>query len=273
MIPRPCDPVAGGGKMATMPTTYPKISFCTVCMGRLHHLRQTLPQNLADNADYPNLEWVILDYHSQDGLGDWIRTELAEEWESGRIRYWRTTEPEAFHRCHSRNLLFRQAEGDVLVNLDADNFTGPGFAHYVGQQFANHPKAYLVPDTVRLEHLKDAVGRVCVRKEHFMAVRGYDEAMEGYGFEDHDLYARLDALGLQRLPIDREAFLRYLPHSDRERVENEARWRSMKTMYRLPRQRVGQERVLILGWDQQYVMSALESSEPSETGSWRERSG
>ncbi|WP_158563357.1 hypothetical protein [Chitinophaga silvatica] len=45
-----------------------KISFCTVCMGRLHHLRQTLLQNIADNTTYDNLEFVILDCNSEDGI-------------------------------------------------------------------------------------------------------------------------------------------------------------------------------------------------------------
>src|SRR5580704_1798101 len=63
----------------------PRISFCISCRGRLHHLRRTLPQNIADNRDYPNLEFVLLDYNSTDGLGEWVRHELSEEIASGRL--------------------------------------------------------------------------------------------------------------------------------------------------------------------------------------------
>lgn len=46
----------------------PTIAFCTTCKGRSYHLRQTLPQNLAANADYPTVKFIILDYEDQDGL-------------------------------------------------------------------------------------------------------------------------------------------------------------------------------------------------------------
>jgi hypothetical protein len=46
----------------------PRLSFFTVCMGRLHHLQQTLMKNLAWNADHPSLEFVLLDYSSPDHL-------------------------------------------------------------------------------------------------------------------------------------------------------------------------------------------------------------
>ncbi|KKL80749.1 hypothetical protein LCGC14_2001600, partial [marine sediment metagenome] len=49
-----------------------KISFCTTCMGRLYNLKETLPKNIEANGEYPNVEFVILDYNSSDGLGDWV---------------------------------------------------------------------------------------------------------------------------------------------------------------------------------------------------------
>ena len=50
-----------------------KISFATVCMNRLHHIRQTLPKNIADNSDYENVEFILLDYNSSDGLEEWVK--------------------------------------------------------------------------------------------------------------------------------------------------------------------------------------------------------
>jgi len=45
-----------------------KISFCIVCMNRLHQLSQTLLQNIRDNEDYSELEFIVLDYNSNDGM-------------------------------------------------------------------------------------------------------------------------------------------------------------------------------------------------------------
>src|SRR4051812_19983514 len=61
------------------------ISFCTTCMGRLHDLAFTLPQNMADNADYPDLEFLVLDYHSEDGLESWMAEHMRPHIEAGRV--------------------------------------------------------------------------------------------------------------------------------------------------------------------------------------------
>src|SRR5688572_31144005 len=104
------------------------ISFCTTCMGRIHDLAQTLPRNMADNADYPALEFVLLDYHSRDGLEQWVKDHLMPHIESGRLVYARTVEPEWYEMAHSRNVAFKLASGQIVCNVDADNWTGPGFA-------------------------------------------------------------------------------------------------------------------------------------------------
>ena len=41
-------------------------------MNRLYHIRETLPRNVRDNKDYPYVEFVLLDYGSDDGLEDWV---------------------------------------------------------------------------------------------------------------------------------------------------------------------------------------------------------
>lgn len=56
-----------------------KISFCTTCMGRLHHLKETVRKNLTDNADWADLEYVIVDYNSEDGTGDWVKSQFPRE--------------------------------------------------------------------------------------------------------------------------------------------------------------------------------------------------
>ena len=45
-----------------------KISFCTNCMGRTDDLKQTYLQNIEDNKEYPNVEFVLLNYNSKDDI-------------------------------------------------------------------------------------------------------------------------------------------------------------------------------------------------------------
>lgn len=213
-------------------TTQLKISFCTVCMNRLHHLKQTLPVNLQANASYQDLEFVLLDYNSTDGLEEWIKCELEEYIQSGRLVYYKTTEPKYFHRSHSRNMVFKLATGDVVCNIDADNFTGKDFAHYLNAQFTTDKNIFVAADTSNRHYfIRDVCGRICLRKEDFDAIGGFDEYMEGYGDEDRDLINRLKLLGRQEIIILDRRFLTAIKHSDMERVQNEFTIANLANVY------------------------------------------
>lgn len=199
-----------------------KISFCTVCKNRLHHLKQTLPQNIIDNASYGNIEFLVFDYNSSDGLEEWINNEMAESLHSGILKYFRTDVPQYFNRSHSRNVMFKLASGDIICNVDADNYTGVGFAAYINEKFTENSNIFLIPDTQkRFYFIRDALGRFCARKQDFMAIKGYDEEMSGYGFEDDDLYSRLKLLGREEEVIMELGFLKAISHDNAERVSNE----------------------------------------------------
>src|ERR1700723_15727 len=108
----------------------PRIVFCTTCKGRVNHLRETLPRNLQDNSNYPNAKFVILDYGDTEELAEYLR-QFCVNIENGRLVYYRYNTKEPFHVSHAKNMAARcgMLEGaDILVTLDADNFTGPGFA-------------------------------------------------------------------------------------------------------------------------------------------------
>jgi len=117
-----------------------RISLCTTCMGRAHDLKVTLPRNLEHNAAYTNVEFVILDYNSRDDLEDWMRRNMMHHIEAGTVAYYKTVEPRYYTLCHSRNVAFLAASGDVVNSVDADNFTGEGFAAYVNRLANQQPK-------------------------------------------------------------------------------------------------------------------------------------
>jgi len=85
-------------------------------MNRLHHLKETLPMNVADNATTENIEFVILDYNSTDGLEAWMQQKF--DIFCGKVVYFKTTQPTFYNRSHSRNMAFRLASGDVVCNLE-----------------------------------------------------------------------------------------------------------------------------------------------------------
>lgn len=196
-----------------------KISFCTVCMNRLHHLKKTLPKNIEDNISYGNIEFVVLNYNSKDALDKWIFTEMIEYINTGILVYIKTEEPQYFLRSHSKNIVTKKASGDIVCNVDADNFIGEGFAKYINELFIKDKDSYLAVKKNSVS--KDCYGRIGLFKGDFMSITGYDESMTDYGFEDFDIQNRLDLLGRRAKYITNIKFLKILNHDDITRIENE----------------------------------------------------
>jgi glycosyltransferase involved in cell wall biosynthesis len=206
-----------------------RISFCTTCMGRTHHLKQTLLQNIEDNLGKgPDVEFIVLDYGSKDGLKDWILNDpaLAPHLTSGVLKYARNPEPEHFRVAHAKNMAHRLATGDVVCNLDADNYLGSGFAAHLAAVFSKDRHALVAPSmplsrATPDEH-KGFIGRIALARESFIRLGGYDEQFRGWGGEDTDLVIRALALGLKARPFDDREFIRVIPHAHTERTVNVA---------------------------------------------------
>lgn len=197
-------------------------------MGRAEHLQQTLPQNIRDNPPSKDvdIEFVVLNYNSKDGLHDWITQdpEIQQHMKSGLLRYGKTTDPEFFHMSHAKNMAHRIATGDVLCNLDADNFTGKGFAEFLYTQFHNDLNIIVNPST-EVSKLFDAdnrgfFGRIAISKDNFYDLHGYDETFSGWGDEDTDLMYRAKGSGLRHIRINSLSYLQVISHSDEDRVRN-----------------------------------------------------
>lgn len=205
-----------------MPMTEHKISFCIVCMNRLHQLKRTLLQNIADNQQYTSLEYILLDYNSQDGLEEWAKENLGEFIANNRLVYYKTFEPAVFNHSHSKNVAFSLATGEIVCNINADHYTGAEFASYVNQQFTTDNNIVLTPVDfykTKKDHRvpKDVYGKVVVKKNDFLAIKGFDEQMKGYGFEDWDFINRLELINVKRVLIEDCNFLQFISHGQDER--------------------------------------------------------
>lgn len=185
-------------------------------MDRLHHLCLTLPHNLHCLNIAGKFEVVLLDYNSKDSLERWILRERAEDLESGLLRYFRTEEPANFQTAHSKNLAHRLATGEIVCNLDADNFLTPEFLELLAHAFRDRTDpVLLVPDAYGGWY-----GRIALPKIWFDVLGGYDEDLEwGWGYEDDDLRNRARAAGL-RIETAPARMLHAIDHRDGERVAN-----------------------------------------------------
>lgn len=197
---------------------YYTISFCTTCMNRLFHLQQTIIKNMEDNLDYPNVEFVLINYNSQDGLDAWAQRHLKKYVEEGILNYYHTTEPQFFHVCKAKNLAHKAAKGDIIVNLDGDNFTGEDYAFYINYLF--NKKGFDNLYHFRKSPYWGTEGRIVLSKEKFVELGGYDESFHPTGHEDYDLINRAKAYGLGYENIQVENFLRYLSNTTKEKSSN-----------------------------------------------------
>jgi len=189
-------------------TTDPKIVFCTTCKGRLQYLEKTLPANIKSNKDYPNCQFVILAYGDKS-VRDYLLESHKDLIASGRVVGYGHRADAAFHMAHAKNLAARCGileKADILVTLDADNFTGEGFARWIAEQF----KAY-TPDNrfvccPNFKHIhsmphgperpaRGYAGRLAIRAQDFIKAGGYDEIYDTWRGEDMDMLYRLQRMG------------------------------------------------------------------------------
>ena len=195
----------------------------------MQHLQVTLPQNLNDNADYPNAVFVVLDYNSQDDLESWLKSSMHSYIESGRLVVYKYPDAGQFQMAHAKNMVHRLGilEGaDILVNLDADNFTRRGFAHYIAKKFAEVKLVkkdlflwtkWNLPGMAEGTRIpKGCGGRIVVTKNTFLKSGGYDEKYSTWGPDDKDFNARLTRMGYPKAQIDR-VYLDAVLHNDKVR--------------------------------------------------------
>ena len=158
-------------------------------------------------------EIVIVDWSSAVPLAPLAQTD-------DRIRIVRVENERHFHLAAALNLAADCAVQPVLLKLDADYVLNPYYAfcasHPLPEQgfFTGHWR-HRGPFTEFLN------GLVCVRAADWRHVHGYNEHLEGYGWEDDDFYTRLAAAGLKRWllsPAPPTAF--HIPHGHDVRVEH-----------------------------------------------------
>jgi hypothetical protein len=111
--------------------------------------------------------------------------------------------------------------GDVVCMVDADNYAGPGYAQWIDSVFSSHGSDTIIT-TLRKEAIpfRDQGGKFCLGRKLFHEVGGLDENLVGYGMEDTDLINRMENAGGKRVYIEDRRYLRFIEHSDEERLRH-----------------------------------------------------
>ncbi|HWV64272.1 glycosyltransferase family 2 protein [Chitinophaga sp.] len=191
-----------------------RITLCIICKERLFHLKKTFWKNLRKIHSWKNIDVLLLDYNSRDGMDKWAKRKLLPCLKNGKVVYYKTFQPEVFSHSHSKNLAFKLASGDIVCNINADTFIGAGLAWHINHVFREHKNLYLFPSP-RFGFDSGTAGVICVRKSDFLQIGGFDERMKVYGWEDADFNNRLQNAGLEKRSLTCKAFLQAMDHKEK----------------------------------------------------------
>ena len=123
--------------------------------------------------------------------------------------------------AHAFNLAARFTSYNKICKLDADYLVHRNF--FSGHKLKENDFFAGQRTAARDENEKHIHGFLYLKRKSFFEVNGYNERIETYGWEDSDIYERLEKNGLSKKSIDLNAIY-HLRHGDMERVKNAQEW-------------------------------------------------
>jgi glycosyltransferase involved in cell wall biosynthesis len=158
-----------------------KISLCSQVKNRRHQLEQTIGYNLKAIKGKADLEWVIVDMGSDDGLEELIKENAQEG-----LHYYKILEEIPYSIPISKNFGARLCSGDYVFNLDIDNFVCD-----VDERIRalNYEGVYC--DVC----FKGVFGRIGCNRDVFRKVGGYDESFLPAAYHEYDFMERCKRVG------------------------------------------------------------------------------
>lgn len=157
-----------------------KASVTVTCKGRRSQLQRTIPRHIENAPEFP-WELIVVDYGCPGGAFDWVR-------ELNHPNIWTVKvkdNVEYFNLSRARNIGAVHGTGEFLAFCDADVYPkGPWLQTVV--ETAEEPGVAMA----RPKWKRGGCGICCLPAAVYHKIRGHDEALEGWGWEDIDLKGR-----------------------------------------------------------------------------------
>ncbi|MDQ2070149.1 galactosyltransferase-related protein [Natronospira bacteriovora] len=186
----------------------PGISLVTCCKNRNENLLKALPSWLA-RAEISEI--VVVDWSSDHAVKESVD---AAGFDDPRIRVVRIDGESRWILSYAFNVGFRVARFEKVLKVDADIVISDDFfqknklkmGRFIAGDWrvANEGQAYIN-------------GFFYAFKKDLIAVKGFNEYITTYGWDDDDIYSRLEGIGLTRECVDPETIY-HLPHDDVQRL-------------------------------------------------------
>lgn len=153
------------------------ITAVTTCMGRLDHLKTTLPFMLSEFERV-----IVVDWSCPQNCGDWAENEGAEVVRRKGEKY--------FSAPKARNLGARHVQTRSVCFIDADVLPMTGCKAEI-ENLLNLSSMVIAARTSDGKDVHSLGGFIALDIGQFWGVAGYDESLTGYCLEDAHLRARL----------------------------------------------------------------------------------
>lgn len=167
-----------------------KVSYCSTCKGRLDQLKRTLLPNLSSLSDI-DAEWIIVDYGCPNKTKEALfELPLVKEYlVSGKLKVFSFTKDIPFNMALSKNLSHSLASGDIVFNLDIDNYIGDSFPQI---------SSISVKEFITSPQLSSGYGgRIGMHRSVYNRLGGYDLDLDVAGYDDINMIERLKKLSLK----------------------------------------------------------------------------
>ena len=188
-----------------------KLSFCITHKDRFEYLQKTLFQNLEDNQKSRlDIEFVLMDFHESEDVLRWVKENFFKEIQQGYLKYFRA-KMESWSAPLAKNTAHYVAKGDILTNLDCDNFTGRDGGKFVLDQYCKDESNLMLWQFSRIRR-DGSYGRISFYQQAFADLGGYDEGLMEMGFQDNDLMLRALKMGFKRVECNDKLYNKAIKH-------------------------------------------------------------
>lgn len=189
-----------------MPFSKEKVSVFTACKDRNDHL----VESIRSWFKVPEIkEIIIVDWSSKIPVTETLRGVLPPN--GVDVRVLRVEDQPKWILTIPFNLAAHNTTYDRLLKLDCDSILKEDFVknHRLGS------KEFYCGNwrNARCKNENHLNGILYLKKKQFLAVGGYNEFIHTYGWDDSDLYDRLEKAGLKKSDINND-YVQHFEHSD-----------------------------------------------------------
>ncbi len=136
-----------------------KLSFCTTIKNRKWQIQKTFEHNLKCLKSCGVLvEWIIIDFGSSDGSWEWLEAHARNHIDIIKLR--KAPHPKTWHMAQCKNIAHKEACGEILMNLDCDNYLGRNTVTDIIQLFESNKNQVVLHQIPKLNRAWRIVKKV-----------------------------------------------------------------------------------------------------------------